>query len=288
MTIPRRRGAGRAGMTLIELLVVIAIIAILTSLTAAAVMKVWGAGPEVQTRTEIGQLETALVACRADFGLDAAPSRLVLREDGKYNANGPNKADYPRTIAVLQKMFGRNFNVYGRYDWNGNGTIEPGEFVLEGQHCLVFFLGGIPTAPGGSDGCTGFNTDKTRPASPGGTRFGPYFEFKTNRLKRETKAAARDFFVYLDPWERQPYAYFSATKAGNDYTDDCPSLGVRPYLDLSARFINPNGYQVLSAGPDGKFGPGDKWDPKKGYGPASPGSDDMSNFSRTPLGAPQQ
>jgi prepilin-type N-terminal cleavage/methylation domain-containing protein len=274
------------GFTLIELLVVIAIIAVLVGLTTGVVQKLRNKGPEVLARTEIAQLETALTACRADFGLDTVPSRLVLREDGKYNdATGPHAAEYPKTIELLQKMFGRSFNVFGRYDWNGSGAIESGEQVLEGQHCLVFFLGGIPTGPGGTDGCTGFSTNKADPTAPGGARRGPYFaDFKPNRLKRD----ANRFFVYLDPWQGQPYAYFSATRAGNDYTPDCPSLGVSPYFDLSRRFLNPNGSQILAAGADKQFGPGGKWDPAMGYGVGKPGSDDIGNFSRTPLGMPQQ
>jgi prepilin-type N-terminal cleavage/methylation domain-containing protein len=273
----------RRAFTLIELLVVIAIIAVLVSLTAAAVQKVRSRGVEVQARSEIGQLETALAACRTDFSLDAVPSRLVLREDGRYDRAGPNRALYPQTITLLQKMFGRGFNTAGRYDWNGSGTLEGGELVLEGQHCLVFFLGGIPTPPGGTDGCTGFGTDKANPTAPGGTRHGPYYEFKANRLRRD----ANGFFIYLDPWRKQPYAYFSATKAGNDYTRDCPTLRVVPYFDLSRRFLNPNGNQILSAGPDKVFGPGGMWDPAAGYA-GGDGADDLSNFSQSPLGVRQQ
>jgi prepilin-type N-terminal cleavage/methylation domain-containing protein len=288
MTTIRHRRAGRAGFTLIELLVVIAIIAVLVGLTAAAVQKVRSVGPQTQARTEIGQFETGLASCRTEFGLDYVPSKLVLREDGNYKTGtGPNQALYPKTVAILQKMFGRNFNVYGQYKWKGNAATSTGETVLEGQHCLVFFTGGIPTAPGGTNGCTGFNADNANPAAPGGTRRGPWFEFKSNRLRRDPNG----FFVYLDPWGGQPYAYFSATKAGNDYSPDCPSLQttppVRPYVDLSNRFLNPNGYQIITAGPNKKFGPGGQWNPATGYTNNPDGADDLSNFSRGPLGGPQ-
>ncbi len=273
----------RPAYTMIELLVVIAILVVLVSLTAAAVYKALTKGAHVEARAEIAQLETALAACRADFGVDVLPSLLVLREDGQYNASGPLRAQYPKTVALLQKMFGRNFNVGATYDWNGNGQIDAGEQLLEGQHCLVFFLGGVPTAPGGTDNCTGFNSSRATPTAPGGTRMGPYFEFKPARLRRD----AAGFFAYLDVWEGQPYAFFSATKAGNDYTSDCPSLGVRSCFDLSRRFLNPNGFQILSAGPDKKFGPGDLWNPAKGYPTDGPGADDFSNFSVSPLGMPQ-
>jgi hypothetical protein len=268
---------------LIEVLVVVAIIMILISLTSAAVFKALGRGNQVQARSEIALLESALALCRSDLGLDVIPSFLVLREDGQYQLAGPYQAQYPKTIALLQKMFGRHFKVGSPHDWNGNGIIDQGELVLEGPHCLVFFLGGIPTPPGGTDGCTGFSANRANPTALGGTRLGPYFEFKSNRLRRETSGLARDFLVYLDVWEAQPYAYFSATKAGNDYTADCPSLGIRPYFDLSRRFLNPNGCQILCAGPDRQFGPGGLWNPAKGY-TSGPGVDDLSNFSATPLG----
>jgi prepilin-type N-terminal cleavage/methylation domain-containing protein len=284
MTTLRDRRAAPAGFTVIELLVVIAIIAVLVGLTAAAVQKVRVRGPEVQARSEIAQLETALGSFRTEFGLDVVPSRLVLREDGRYLSSGPRAADYVKTVGLLQKLFGRNFNVNGRVDWNNDGVIERGDLVLEGHHCLVFFLGGIPTAPGGTDGCTGFSTNKAAPAAAGGARFGPYFEFKSGRLRRD----ANGFFAYLDPWGGQPYAYFSATKAGNDYANDCPALGVRPYFDLSRRFLNPNSYQILCAGPDKEFGAGGQWNPATGFGSGNPGSDNLANFAQGPLRAPQQ
>src|SRR5579884_1671000 len=72
----------RSAFTLVELLIVIAIIALLVSLSAAAVMRVMGFIPEVETRTEISQLDAALASFMADYNLDVPPpSVLVLREE---------------------------------------------------------------------------------------------------------------------------------------------------------------------------------------------------------------
>jgi prepilin-type N-terminal cleavage/methylation domain-containing protein len=315
-----RTRAGRPGFTLVELLVVIAIIAVLAGLITAAVQRVRVKGPEIQTRSDIGSLETSLGTARAELGLKYIPSYLILREDGNYgNASWAPLAQQPaalaaqaQTQAILSQIFGRNLST--TVDWNGDGQISSTPLILEGQHCLTFLLGGIPSTPGGTNGCLGFSTNPSRPDTAGGTRRGPYFEFNANRLFRDTNG----FFVYFDAWTgkaqppipypRAPYAYFSSSGGGNDYnvsqrirTDgttgsvvgDCPTLGVSPYqvpvaAGALAQFINPRGYQIISAGRDRVFGPGGIWDPSKGYGGTGPGADDQANFSGLLLGNPQQ
>ena len=63
--------------------------------------------------------------------------------------------------------------------------------------------------------------------------------------------------------------------------------GVSPYKDLTGRYIEPNLYQIISAGRDGAFGPGGTWNPNTGYASSSPGADDMANFSTAALGSAQ-
>jgi prepilin-type N-terminal cleavage/methylation domain-containing protein len=239
MRLNLRVRAGRAGFTLVELLVVIAIIAILVGLTAAAVQRVRTKGPEIQTRTDIGSLETALGTARAELGLKYIPSYIVLREDGKYDDNLTVSAvifaEQQKTKGLLTQIFGRQFNPSTPVDWNSDGSLSAKPLVLEGQNCLVFFLGGIPTPPGGTAGCLGFSTNPQNPGAAGGTRRGPWFEFKSNRLQREnnfptdspfynkTLPPNNGMFRYLDPWSgtsaasQVPFAYFSSNGAGNDY-----------------------------------------------------------------------
>ena len=93
---------------------------------------------------------------------------------------------------------------------------------------------------------------------------------------------------YLDPYGKQAYAYFSAGRKG--YGNDCPSLGLQPYAGAPGAFLNPQGFQIISAGRDGKFGRGGAgWAPAGAatfYPRADPGRDDWSNFHDRPLGVP--
>jgi type II secretory pathway pseudopilin PulG len=53
--------------------------------------------------------------------------------------------------------------------------------------------------------------------------------------------------------------------------------------------INPNTYQLVTAGSDGAFGAGGLWNPATGYPVSSPpsfGADDLANFSKLTLGKP--
>ncbi len=78
------------------------------------------------------------------------------------------------------------------YDFNGNGTND-GAYILQGEQCLVFFLGGVPLYDAASQtyAMTGFGKDPTNPFSnnnPAATymynanRQPPFFEFATGRL----------------------------------------------------------------------------------------------------------
>jgi len=177
--------------------------------------------------------------------------------------------------------------------------------TLNGNQCLVFFLGGIPSKASDPAACLGFSRNPSYPAgSPAGntsgadeSRYGPYFNFKSARLFRHTNG----FFSYVDAYnQRSPdgprvYAYFSSRR-GNDYTNDCPNLPTNPtvtdgpltpYTD-GKRFINPNGFQIICAGIDGLYGPGGLWNATTGEtNPTSATVDNLTNFSGLRLGAPQ-
>jgi hypothetical protein len=229
-------------------------------------------------------------------------------------------------------------------DWDGSGSYTPGTpgspvFTLEGDQCLVFFLGGARAAGTGLAGTTnppifvGYSgsqftpMDTTGIGAPGGSgRVGPYFEFDAARLvdlphPGVGQSSPIGFFSYLDPFGKQPYAYFSAyaNRAPNSYSrytdftvsqtsrvSDCQSLlsgGLWPYAQSfnsttnTVSYVNPNTYQLISGGPDGKWGPGtvNPINPATGpywtaatagdvYGNKDPGFDDMSNFHERSLG----
>ena len=319
----------RSGYTLIELLVVILIISILVSLFLAAVNKITEKIQEVQARTEISEMAVALRAFMTDYQLsEPPPSFLVLHEDGQYNmvpcmvSGQPLATADMLTVQFLQKCFGRNFNPFAPRDWNGNGTIDP-PYTMEGQQCLVFYLGGIPTySPQGLAGMTGFSSNNMLPnavAATNTTRKGPYFAFDNKRLQVQG-----GFPVYLDAYlvkaNPKPYAYFSAQGNYAGYNTpqrtvactvlnsngDCSSIGACCYqmsvTNAGVQYTNINTFQLLSAGRDGVFGYDTapqalgsvQWSPYGGLAgtglnsagiPA--GKDDQANFSSTKLGIGQ-
>jgi general secretion pathway protein G len=304
MKLAHTRKSSRPGFTLIELLVVIAIIAILVGLISAAVLKFLVRGPQTVTRTEIGQLESAIALFHKEFGLgkEYMPSRLVLCENfGDYFASPgvPKSLIHGESLAFLKRMFPKLWRTAAAQlvvvDWNNNGAVD-GEVILEGDQCLVFFLGGIPTAPilPGQPiafGCSGFSYLGSNPATPGGTsRKGPYFEFKSNKLVQIHGAdnSVNRYFSYVDGYGNSSaptkgvYAYFSSYRSPNGYnrynallnapTSDCALLGalqgagspngIWPYAEFlgntipTCRFLNSSSFQIISAGADGLFGPG--------------------------------
>jgi len=297
--IPLRRDK-RAAFTLVELMVVVLIIAILVSLVSSAVFKAMEKIPETRTRTEIGEMETALRIMMMDFGLaDPPPSFLILNEA---SPTTPSPVDSGRSAAFLSKMFGKSL---GPTDWNGDGSTT-GQWTLQGEQCLIFYLGGIPNSAavlGGSPPAPqGFSTSKINPAQAGGKRKGPYFPFQTSRFYPQQPgspygppAGWNGFFVYIDPWETKtgpnyatmggsPYTFFSSQGINNAYSATS-SYSAAPYFTAPGQFTNPNTYQIISSGKNGVFG-GGLWNPSSGATGA--GVDDQSNFSAGLLGKGQQ
>jgi prepilin-type N-terminal cleavage/methylation domain-containing protein len=332
MTHNARARTARAGFTLIELLVVLAIIAILVALTAAGVFALMSKGPEAVTRNDISQLVLAIEACKASLNpsggkpLAFLPSSIELDENCNYPKRAtPNTPDW-FAVSFLQSAFGKSINLVPKgttvngitgtgIDWNGDGVIggAGNPYTVVGEQALVFWLGGIPSAPTAAPGCLGFNSNPANPGyQVGATYRQTYFQFNSGRLVR----GANNFLSYLDGYNTgQPYLYFSSYRAGNDYNPDTNilppiplistvtnlPLPVYPYKDGSGKFINPNGYQVISAGKDGKFGWGSPPIPPapmptsppfdyyfRGYGQNQPGSDDLANFSSAALSQPPQ
>src|SRR5262249_39129224 len=152
---------------------------------------------------------------------------------------------------------------------------------LEGDQCLVFFLGGIP----GDKIFLGFSTNQQNPTAAGGERI-KFYEFKPSRLTNNNNI----FYSYNNPFDEfaKPYAYMGAYRAQNEYNSllnayglgfgvpDCFSLGVNPYATFwpsapgqVVRFVNPDSFQLISAGADGNFGAGTT-DPTTAWNPSQP------------------
>jgi general secretion pathway protein G len=342
MKLSGARRWDRRGFTLIELLIVVAIISVLLSLISAAVWKAVVTANRVRNQNEISQLATAVENFKQKFGI-YPPSRILLGEritDYFRDGNGksqPYSQFHLDSYAMLTTIFPRlDFSKSLFIDWDGNRLPSP-PVVLEGDQCLVFFLGGIPQVENGRPFCSGFSTnpvDPTYHVRNGGDTIPPFFEFDSSRLvampqalrvnglvdgtsKQGLPGISSSHFSFLDTYGNVPYAYFSSYKTRNGYnryatilwsgkpSSDCASLGVWPYaegLSPSARYLNPNTFQIISAGANGarlatskmKFGRGTEagntnavWTPALagnsqaiwGYdGDKQAGADDQSNF----------
>jgi general secretion pathway protein G len=291
MRPPRTRHSARRGFTLIELLVVIAIIAVLVGLTTAAVIRLLVVGPELKDRNDITQLELAVKTFHTKHGV-YPPSKVFLSNNrADYNPANPL---HNESLRYLSKLCSRL--EWSGIDWSGGLGMPTGGVILEGDQCLVFFLGGIP-APGG--GTLGFSKDPKNPTKPGGERF-RYYEFQAPRLKQ--LRSGNPFYSYLNAHdEPKAYAYFSSYGRENGYDtvsrlfnppeSDCKSLGVQPYYESAppasptVRYVNPKTFQIISAGLDGNFGPGGQWTVATAPVVAAAGRDDISNFHTKVLGA---
>jgi prepilin-type N-terminal cleavage/methylation domain-containing protein len=309
------RTAGRTAFTLIELLVVMAIIAILISLTAAAVFRFAWKGYEIQDRNDISQLSDAVGAFKTKFGA-IPPSRVKLCFlSSQYTLTNQLDAD---SYQFMKHMFPRIEPTWGTSGipwlqaWNSaNAGNPPQPMTLEGEQCLVFFLGGKQTTVNGVNGCLGYSTNPNNPMGGGADTINPFFDFKSNRLLGDAATP----FMYANPYGKtvaNAYAYFSSYKTRNGYNryynaqnnpnSDCASLGVWPYLDPVGNYHNPETFQIISSGVDKQFGQGTNltitptpptWAPGmsssgalylSGSNTVKAGLDDMSNFSDKLLG----
>lgn len=303
---PARRTL-RPAFTLVELLTVIAIIAVLIGLTTAAVQKVRIRTLEVRNRHDISQMALAIDAFNAKYQVAYIPSRIVLREDGAWgtHANPIIRALELESMAFLKKMWPRLATPatagFKGHDWNGDGVITPGDngaFMLEGDQCLVFFLGGIQR--GGV--CTGFSVNKEYPALAGTNTEPILYDFPTGRLQifmPNPPTRSQFFASFIDQYGTMPFAYFSSW-GGQGYNrylatlgSDCGTLGVTPYYEsvggtMISKAHNKDGFQIISAGYDGQFGPNGSvtgFDARVGAGLIGAAADDMTNFHGTVLGA---
>jgi hypothetical protein len=280
------------------------------ALTIGAVMRLSYTGPELEDRNTIDQLGAAAQQFYVKYNF-YPPSRLFLSNNRAHYNDGTRPANVSKELAeaslgYLHRMF-TNLQWSG-IDWSGGAwTTANNGVILEGDQCLVFFLGGIP-----SNGAPqGFAADGRNPTALGGNNRVKFFQFKNERLKVRSNSP---FLSYYNVWDdkSQPYAYFSSYSgiggAENGYnkffasttpgSSDCNGLGVWPYAETNSprmTYLNPKTFQIISAGPDGKFGTGTNvsaspvsgfWTARTaGTAATADGRDDLSNFHGQRLGA---
>jgi len=286
----------RSAFTLIELLVVIAIIAILSSLLLAGVMAFMRKGPEVLNRNDVLQLSTNLNRFYEKHKM-YPPSKIRLCSNRATYTSKPTPASVdPSLDAVSLQALGTIWpnlpSNFTNLNWSGSGTGTD-DYILEGDQCLVFFLGGIPT----SNGLQGFSTIPTNPTDLTGDRV-KWHDFPAARLKIRATASS-PFPSFADAHNLMPFVYFSSGRRPDGYNPTHMIAGlnnVSPYAQQTAptvKYYNSTTFQLISAGPDGIFGPGSTVTvtPTVTQTPWAPGGgnaatkDDISNFHDGKLGS---
>lgn len=325
----------RSAFTLIELIVVIGIIVILAGLLLSAITKVRETIPRVRTKDEIGQMSLAVESFKSTYQVQYIPTCLWITNDYSASTASPALLDSRQYVSRVwpKAMFTNPMTgASGQTTWQGDGTLWPaGARPLDGNQVLVFLLGGM--------GRQGFHQSPNNPFQvpvDGSAAKGPFFNFKLDRIDND--GHYHDFY-----WDGQNpssavYYYFSSF-AGSDYDyfgkkyyDRAPDgsqnpdpgrIGgitreggygnpnantlVAPLRGLDGRYLNPNGFQIISAGRDNLPGRGSPcnpaaWTPNNvpwpmricqqyqlydpginDYSPGNVGGDDLSNFARGPL-----
>lgn len=209
-----RQRQPRAAFTLVEILIVVTIIGILAGLTLPAINGALKKARLAETIQDMVAIGHALEKFKAKYGI-YPPSRIRLRENSTYSmqdAFDQHSIRYLRRIwpnIQLQIVTGASgglpagatpFIWFLEYNAAFAGTEGGGNsrtYELEGDECLVFFLGGIAESKSAANAATGpfvLHGFSTRATDPSGVplptlpqtlqREGPYFEFDASRLFR--------------------------------------------------------------------------------------------------------
>ena len=261
MRCPQHAATSRRGFTLVEVLVVILIIAILMALLLPAINAAVIAAKNAQVAAEENNLQTALADFKNKYG-EYPPSRIILYNPSAGAAPYAVVADpsgWPtgdthvadlnqRTVRAMRKYFPKAQSYFptsgtavspDRLVDELDDATANGYVILQGDECLVFFLGGMPVLTGSSTptsaqthgltlAVTGFFKDPVNPFlsttnvastnalynSVSTNRTVPLFEFAPQRL---IDLDGDGFASYVDPLSAsntlsgmRPYAYFSA------------------------------------------------------------------------------
>ena len=266
----------RPAFTLVEMLVVILIMSILVSLVTLGVTRAMRFASEVGTKTEMAQIEQALGVAALDLGrVPYIPSYLYLwdtpanaQNDIGGEANATTKGYKQMSLRMLKQMFP---------NWT-SATWTSAPSPLNASQAYVFILGG-------KGGIEGFHATSTDPWASGGKRKGPYFNFKPDRLDTTN-------YKFKDYWNNNNafLAVYSNQMVGGSINTN-PDLAGPPRMAKTVSggtgtLHMPKGYQIFSAGKDGKWGT--TYSPTVAFNGllTGDGEDDQCNFSESPLGKP--
>jgi prepilin-type N-terminal cleavage/methylation domain-containing protein len=264
----------RRAFSLVELMVVIVIIVILVGLLLAGVQNVRDSAARMETLSRITQIQAAVSLAKAKGGMDYVWSG-TFRLRTSYSGNEPE-------LDLLKRMF-------PQMDLANNGLPTSAQADLDANQALLFLLtGGTPM------NFSGFSNDPRRPftpPSPGEKRKGPWLQVRPEMIwqpdpnthhylvdayRRAETGVGTPFIVF----GTKPLPYQAQTVSTFPYSE-CIVGPVTPY-QRGGKYLNENGFQIISAGKDRKFG----FSGTLPLPPTDPfGVDDLTNFSNGPLGS---
>jgi len=256
----------RRGFTLVEMLAVIVIIGILASLITMAAVAAINRAKRARIKAEIDSLNMAIKNYINEFG---------------------DLPDFTDLAAVKRHMKRRWPKIT---DTQINNVLS----THNAASSIVFFLGGM-TDPNNPTKLIGFSENQWNPfdTSLDVSREPPRFEFDETRLGRMNGVLV--YYPELGVTMNScPYVFFRARGNGgyDDTAQQCEISGrdgaggdtqlVRPYYNTQTdNWVNPDSFQLISAGLDDRFGTGNKYPVGTDYSPET--FDNITNFSNITL-----
>ena len=278
---PRR--VRRRGFTLTELLVVIAIIAVLAAMVSVGVMSALATAKQTRIKTEVDQLDTAFKAYREKYG-SFPPATFTGAAISSHIARAFPRYDAATFLGGDLRLAGFGSPIRFRPDqalvfWLQGFSPDPTQPFITPNGEQIIHVAGVSQIGPKVTVTPLFDFDKARLAAVGPGTIPSYFP-------QGTKADATGApYIY---WDYQslpmygpsgPIAPHPVNPAmWNVVTAAVPVIpfpnagGIRPYaldangngrlsdpadttkLDPGDGWVNPDSFQIISAGMDGKYG----------------------------------